>query len=198
MTIQARSFPSPAPRCEAREVRTETDPETGTVISEEWFKDGVRDRAGAPAIILRDAATGAVFSESWWKNGEPFKPSADVRAAWLQKESGERVLGPLPEGLEDAEKAHKKRVKEMKPSLYLPHSEAMKQDRQQRVEMFCRELAQWTDQTMRNPMDSIEIHMAMLQTAFAHHLLAHGEDKALDMMTSLFHRTARSLKRTVQ
>ena len=66
---------------------------TGTVTYEAWWKDGKRDRADGPAIIRRDAATGKVTSEEWWKDGKQFEPSAEVRAAWLQK-SGERIVPP--------------------------------------------------------------------------------------------------------
>jgi hypothetical protein len=66
---------------------------TGIVTREEWWKDGKRDRADGPAYVERDAATGKVAYEEWWKDGKKFEPSAEVRAAWLQK-SGERIAPP--------------------------------------------------------------------------------------------------------
>jgi hypothetical protein len=107
---------------EKHEVLTEIDPQTGTVIYEQWYKDGKRDRSDGPAYIVRDATTGTVIGEAWyengklhridgptnierdaktgivtdeiwWKDNKQFTPSPEVRAAWLQK-SGEQVAPP--------------------------------------------------------------------------------------------------------
>lgn len=51
-----------------------TDPVTGIIIREEWWKDGKEDRDDGPAIIERDAATGAVTREVWWKDGKKIAP----------------------------------------------------------------------------------------------------------------------------
>jgi hypothetical protein len=64
-----QAFVSSAPI--KREIRTETDPATGTVTREEWFKDGNLDRADGPAVVWRDATTGTVTREGWWKDGNP-------------------------------------------------------------------------------------------------------------------------------
>jgi hypothetical protein len=47
------------------------DRATGNVIVEQWFKDGVPDRDDGPAIILRDPTTGDVTFEAWRKKGQP-------------------------------------------------------------------------------------------------------------------------------
>ena len=52
-----------------RTVTTETDPETGTVTRQAWYKDDQLDRADGPAYIERDAA-GVIVAEEWWKGGE--------------------------------------------------------------------------------------------------------------------------------
>jgi hypothetical protein len=88
-----QNFPSASPIRQLREIYTETEPASGTVTYEIWFKDGKQDRADGPAYILRDAATGTVTCEIWSKDGQPFEPSAEEHAAWLQK-SGERIASP--------------------------------------------------------------------------------------------------------
>jgi hypothetical protein len=116
MSNLKKAFPSSASIREAHEVITNTDAATGTVTREAWYKDGEldradgpasierdaatgtvtyeawwkdskRNRADGPAFIERDAATGTVTYEEWWKDGEPFKPSAELRAAWLKNEA---------------------------------------------------------------------------------------------------------------
>ena len=48
----------------------ERDPITGIVTYEQWYSDGVPDRADGPALIERDPVTGAVIYEEWWKDGQ--------------------------------------------------------------------------------------------------------------------------------
>jgi hypothetical protein len=49
-------------------VRIERDAITGVVVTEDWLKDGLQHRDGAPAGISRDAITGVVINETWWQN----------------------------------------------------------------------------------------------------------------------------------
>jgi hypothetical protein len=44
-----QSFPSSAPIRQKREIITYTDPTSGTVTYEEWWKDGMETAAPAPA-----------------------------------------------------------------------------------------------------------------------------------------------------
>jgi hypothetical protein len=67
MAYLKNSFQSSAPIRAEHKVITETDPATGTVTLEEWWKDGKRDRADGPAYIERDAVTGTVTHEAWCK-----------------------------------------------------------------------------------------------------------------------------------
>jgi hypothetical protein len=88
-------FASSAPIREKREVITETDPATGVVTYEQWWKDDKLDRIDGPALIYRNVATAALVFDGWYKNGKRFTPSAEVRSAWL-KRSGERIAPPSP------------------------------------------------------------------------------------------------------
>jgi hypothetical protein len=73
-----------APIREKREIITDTDPATGTVTREAWYKDGKLDRADGPAFILRDPTGSRVILELWWKDGkriEPPSPAANSAPA---------------------------------------------------------------------------------------------------------------------
>lgn len=89
------SFPSRPSIRKEHKVITHTDPTTGIVIFEAKQKDGQLHCDDAPAFIERDEATGVVIVDRWFKDGKGFEPSAEVRAAWLEK-SGERIAPPSP------------------------------------------------------------------------------------------------------
>jgi hypothetical protein len=90
MSNSTQSLPSSGPIRVEHKVITDTDPATGTVTHEVWYKDDKPDRADGPAAIERNAAT-----EAGYKDGQKFEPSAEVRVAWLKK-SGERIAPSPP------------------------------------------------------------------------------------------------------
>jgi hypothetical protein len=61
-------------RREDRDVYTNTDPATGTITFEAWYKydkrDRKLDRTAGPAYIERDARTGVVTCEAWYKDNK--------------------------------------------------------------------------------------------------------------------------------
>ena len=67
-------------------VRIERDAITGVVVTEDWFKDGIQHRDGAPAGISRDAITGVAINETWWQNKKLHRE--DGPACILRKPDG--------------------------------------------------------------------------------------------------------------
>jgi hypothetical protein len=57
------------------ETRVVSDDQTGKVIREEHFRDGLHHRDGdKPAVVEYDATSGKVISEQYWQNGRQVSP----------------------------------------------------------------------------------------------------------------------------
>jgi len=88
----------------------EVDPVTGQEIRRDIMpgaivyvnEAGHIHRDDGPAIVFHKRATGALVHAEWWNNGERFEPSAEVSAAWFQKEAQQnaariaRLASPAP------------------------------------------------------------------------------------------------------
>jgi hypothetical protein len=63
-------------------IRLKRDKATGVIVVEDYLKDGMAHREGAPSFIMRDAQTGQVTREWWYLHGKLHRDDGPACVSW--------------------------------------------------------------------------------------------------------------------